>query len=224
MSYGINYGYVNPLNGREYLVHCNKMTLSGKGTIKVKPDMATINLGVETKGGNLQEVQAQNAQLSNNLISTLLNLGIKENDIQTYSYTITPEYDYVDGKQIFRGYRVVNNFKITVRDIGKVGTIIDAAVKSGANLAQNIEFGLSNGSAYYNQALNLAIEDAIKKAENIERRFNYMINKTPASIKEESIGQPIVMESAAFKVSGGTPVQSGLLEINASIAAVFCYR
>lgn len=228
MSYNVNYGYANPgyqgANMKEFCNPNSKMTLTGRGTIKVKPDIAIINLGVETKGNNLQDTQAENALISNQLINTILKEGVRENDIQTYSYIINPEYEYVNGKQIFKGYRVINNYRVTIREIDKVGNIIDAAVKSGANLAQNIEFSVSNGSIYYNQALNLAIEDAIKKAENIERRFNYKINKIPESIKEESYGQPIVMESTTLKAMPGTPVKSGLMEISAAVTAVFCYR
>lgn len=228
MAYNSIYANSNPgfqgASMRDICSQAKRMTLSGKGVVKAKPDVAFVNLGVESQGKNLQEVQQENAIIANRIVNTLIKLGINENNIQTFSYIINPEYDYIEGKQVFKGYRVIHNYKIALDNTESVGRIIDAAVGSGANIVGNIEFGITKGSIYYNQALNLAIEDAINKAENIERRFNYIINKVPYSIKEESYGQPIVMESTAFKAQSSTPVKSGLLDITAAVTVVFCYN
>ncbi|MEA4828272.1 MAG: SIMPL domain-containing protein, partial [Clostridium sp.] len=103
--------------------YSNSVKLNGKGTLKTKPDMAILTLGVITEGKELKTVQEENALKTNSLINRLKAMGINERDIQTQSYNVDIEYDYVDGKQVFRGYRVTNTIVVTIRDINKTGEI-----------------------------------------------------------------------------------------------------
>ncbi|MHC1683991.1 MAG: SIMPL domain-containing protein [Clostridiaceae bacterium] len=202
-----------------------KMNINGKGTVMVKPDIAVVDMGVVTENINLKTAQAENAAKATALYNTLIENGVLEKDIITESYTITPEYDYVEGKQIFRGYKVSNIFKVTMRDLSRVGEIIDAAVASGANIVNSIRFTSSNSEFYYRQALNIAIDEAIKKAKSIEKNLDIVVNKVPFSITEQSLGYAPVYEKALFNapISVTTPISSGEIEISASVNVVFIY-
>lgn len=203
----------------------NKMNINGKGSVMVKPDIAVVNIGVVTENKNLKTAQSENAAKSTDVYNTFIKNNVLEKDIMTESYTITPEYDYVEGKQIFRGYRVTNTFKVTIRDLSKVGEIIDDAVASGANVVNSIRFTSSNLDLYYRRALNIAIDDAIKKAESIERNLDIIVNKIPVSITEQSVGIVPLYERPLYSVSvdGTTPIKSGEIEISASVNVVFTY-
>ena len=214
--------YYPRTNENEY-----KMNLNGKASVMIEPDIATAILGVETQNKELKVAQEENAMKSTQVINALMKMGIADKDIKTESYTINPEYDYVEGKQIFRDYKVTHTFRVTIKDLQKFGEIIDAAVASGANMVTNINFTVSNPSVYYRQALNLAIEDAIKKAKGIEEKLEIVLNKVPISITEESQRYTPVDGKyfAAFSAAPAyhTPIKEGQIEINASVRAVFVY-
>ena len=214
---GLNYWRINMTD--------YKMNINGKGSVMIKPDIAVVSLGVTTENKDLKTAQTENAIKSTALYNTLINKNVLEKDIMTESYTITPEYDYVEGKQIFRGYRVTNTLKVTIRDLSKVGEIIDDAVASGANTVNSIRFTASNSEFYYREALNIAIDDAIKKAESIERNLNIIVNKVPFSIVEQSLGYAPVYERPLYNapVSITTPISGGEIEVSASVNVIFTY-
>ncbi|ERI89860.1 hypothetical protein HMPREF1982_04125 [Clostridiales bacterium oral taxon 876 str. F0540] len=203
----------------------SSLKLEGNSSIMVKPDIAAAFLGVITQNKNLADAQSENAEISNKVISSLLNLGIKDKDIKTENFSISPEYDYVDGKQIFRGYKVTNNLRITIRDISQVGTVIDTAVANGANTVYNVNFSLSNREEVYNRALSLAIKNAVDKALSVEKTLNIVVDKTPAEILEESSGAitPKTSLYALEAPASATNIKSGEIEVAAKVTAIFNY-
>ena len=92
------------------------------------PNRAIVVLGAITEGNALQLVQAENARITANIILSLQNLGIPKEKIQTNDYRIETQYDYVDGKQIFRGYKVTHLLQITTDRVEQTGVIVDTAV------------------------------------------------------------------------------------------------
>ncbi|MBF8982047.1 SIMPL domain-containing protein [Lutibacter sp. B2] len=201
------------------------MELEGRGSIKVQPDIAIVTLGVVTENKELKIAQEENAKDSTRMLDSLKKMGIKEDDIETEAYSIDLQYDYIEGQKIFRGYKVTHNFKITIRDLEKTGKIIDTAVSNGANVVKNIYFTLSNPSIYYRQALTLAIQDAIEKAEVIENKLQVIVNKTPTRISEERYDHiPLYKRPSLGSPDTTTPIKAGKVEIIANIKAVFAYK
>ncbi len=201
------------------------MTLNGAGIIRVQPDSAIVVLGVISESLELRIAQQENAEKVRNIIDTLLRTGIEERNIETESYSIIPQYDYVEGTQVFRGYRVTNNLKVTIRDMDRVGAVVDAAVASGANIVYTVNFAISNPSGIYKRALAQAIVDAINKAIIIERTLNIIVDKTPNTIEEESISTGIIRErDELFAPIATTPIVGGQIEVVARIKATFSYQ
>lgn len=202
-----------------------KMKVDGKGSIKVKPDTAIILLGVTTEDMQLKSAQEQNSIKVNEIINSLVKLGISSDNVETQSYTINPQYDYIEGKQVFRGYNVTHILKTTVQDMDKIGEVIDKAVSSGANTVNDINFIVSEPSIFYQQALTAAIDDALIKAKTIARRLNVIVSQVPIRIMEESYQcnihpQPFVLHAST---DATTPIQTGQAEITARIEAIFTY-
>ncbi len=201
------------------------MTLNGAGIIRVQPDIAIVVLGAISENMELRTAQQENAEKVRNIIDTLLRIGIEERNIETESYSVIPQYDYVEGAQVFRGYRVTNNLKVTIRDMDRVGAVVDAAVASGANVVYNVNFTISDPTRVYKMALSQAIVDAINKAITIERTLNIIVDKTPNTIEEESISTGIIRErDELFSPIATTPIVGGRIEVVARIKATFGYR
>ncbi len=200
------------------------MELQGEGVVLVEPDLAIIQLGVETTDMDLTKAQAENAKIMQSVLSTLMRMDIEEQDIQTESYTINKVYEYVDGKQIDKGYVVRNMLKITLKEIGKVGEVLDAAVASGANVVNGISFETEDPSLYYQKALNMALIDAEEKAISLGRQMRTQVYRVPLRIVEQSFTQ-VPYGTPLFARSGEaqTPIQTGQNQIIARITALFSY-
>jgi len=202
----------------------NTMNLNGKGTIQVKPNIAVVSLGVVTENMDLNIALKENTAKMNKVIASLKNMGIAEKDIKTQNYNIGLNYDYIEGKQVFKGYRVANILSVTIRDINAVGEVINTAVDNGANVVNNINFTVSNPSLYYREALNLAIKDSVEKAAVIEKSLSIVVNMTPVKILEETYGYSPVPTDGLLVKAAGPQFMPGETEITASIKATFNYK
>ena len=199
-----------------------RIKVIGTGRIQAAPDTAIITLGVVTEGQDLEKVQSENAEAATRVIKTILNSGVPRDNIRTTSYTIEPQYDYEDGKQIFKGYKVSNILSIEVTRLSEVGEIIDGAVNAGANIVQGVSFIIKNTEPYYNEALRLALRNAQSKALTLSQDMAIKIDRIPISIKEVQPSR--VYNSTNFlKVSEATPIMTGTIEITAEITAIFLY-
>ncbi|WFD09281.1 SIMPL domain-containing protein [Tepidibacter hydrothermalis] len=197
------------------------ISVVGTGSIQVPPDMATVTVGVVTQDKDLEKAQAENSKLSNNVIKGLNDIGIEDEDIQTINYSVRTNYDYINGKQKFRNYEVRHVLQVTVKDIDQVGEVYDVAIRNGANIEGGVTFGLSNEKYYYDKALDLAVKDSVKKANNIANSLNTKVNNIPSSIKETSFGQAQVYPKTYAATNGAPPIQSGLIEVSAQVNATF---
>lgn len=217
----MNYNY---FDSNLYMSKQSYMKINGVGTVKVVPDIVLVNLGVITENISLKSAQQENAMLSNAVINTLTEMGITKNEIRTASYNIEPIYDYIERKQVFKGYRVTNILSVTLKNIKIIGEVIDNATASGANRVYNINFTFTDPSIYYDQALTLAIKDAVEKALEIGNTLGVEIVETPLRIIEEDSEAPIFTNSMLKQSAPTTPIMPGQIDITARIEAIFAYK
>lgn len=210
-------------NGLHHKGHLIKVT--GEGEIAVQPDMATINLGVVTEGKELLTAQQQNSLNFTKIINSLLNLGIPKKDLQTFDYRIESDYDYDQGKQIFRGYKITHLLQIKIEDLSMIGKVVDTAVQNGANYVANVQFTVKNSEAVYQQALSSALINAIEKAKAIAATLSVTLVSTPILVVESGKDvHPLYNQPAAFvKGMASTQFEPGQLLIKANISADFRY-
>lgn len=200
------------------------MTVTGNASLSIEPDTVSIQLEVMTENRQLSQAQQENAQKMNQVIQSLLQLGIPKENIQTTEFRINPMYDYVDGKQLFRGYQVSNTITVQTKDINQAGKIIDTAVQNGVNQVSNIQFSVENKHAYYQQALRTAVQDAISKAESIAKTLNVNFDPIPIKIVEEVSGNPTTFKTyATMENSNSTPIEPGQINISATVKTQFLY-
>ena len=83
-----------------------EITVTGIGEVDAQPDYVQIQIEVRTEGKDASLAQQENAFIMNRVIGSLVALNIPREAIQTTAYTISPNYDYIEGKQVFRGYEV----------------------------------------------------------------------------------------------------------------------
>lgn len=201
------------------------LKVSGEGTIYVSPDQANITLGAITEGKILQQAQQENAMIISNIITAMTSLGIPKEKIQTVTYQIDIMYDYKDGVQIFRGYRVTHQLLVKTDNVEQAGKIVDTAVNQGANSVTNIEFTLAHPESYYNEALKIALHTAYVKAFTLTSQLSVHLNPVPYKIEEASqfATPPIPYATTLMAKAEATPIQSGQIAISATIIAHYLY-
>jgi len=202
------------------------VSAQGEGVVRAVPDTAYLTLGVETYNKEMLTAQSDNKEKMNGIIAELGKLGIREQDIQTNNYSIYPNYQWENDKNILTGYRVVNTVRIKVKNLSDAGRILDAAAAKGANLIEGIQFEVEDAGKLYEEALRLAVKNAEDKARTMTGCFG--INKlVPVSIIEKHQEYyPVAYENAKIMRAGDDtiPVSSGQLEVRAFVEVRFEYQ
>ncbi|MFC0559768.1 SIMPL domain-containing protein [Halalkalibacter alkalisediminis] len=196
----------------------------GEGTISATPDQVQMRLGVITQNESITIGQQENAEAIAAVIAAIQELNVQENQIQTVVYRIDPQYDYIEGVEVFRGYRIVHLLQITLDQVGIAGPVIDAAVNSGANSIASIQFTLEDPTTVYNQALAQAVDNARSKAATLARSLNVTLNPVPLEVKEVAKGLiPERYPTVLAAQTTPTPIQPGQLIYEVTIEVLFTY-
>jgi hypothetical protein len=215
----------------------NNSTLSVSGTAftKVKPDRVVISIGVETTNKTAKASLAANSELMNEIISSLRNLGVKENETSTSSFTISPNYNYTESRTILNitGFTVTNSIQIDSSTLANISSWIDAAVASGANSINSIDFRISNNKL--EDTKNMLIKDAIANAREKADIVSSELGLKVIGLKSITVGEfgyiqpPQPYMEKRFDAAGGaapatavtTPIIAGEQEVSVSESIVF---
>lgn len=204
---------------------CREMTITGTGEIMAQPDNVQIQIEVRTEGNEVTAAQQENALIMNRVIESLIALNIQREAMQTTIYSISPVYDYVEGRQLLRGYEVLNAISVTISDVRQAGSVIDTALQNGATGISSLQFSVDNIDDHYKKALHLALINAYDKAKVLANAMAVSLVLPPLEIIEEA---PIVTPSPfmAMRVSQeamNTPIEQGSVPITAVIKVRFQY-
>jgi uncharacterized protein YggE len=146
----------------------NGLTVSGRGEMRLVPNIATVTIGVRTTGTNVSEVVAANATQVASVMDALASLGIAAEDMQTANFNVyaNQSYDSVTGlPSEISSYSVENTVTVIARDLAKLGQLLDQAVSAGANSIWGVSFDVDDKSDAQNQARDLAVQNAIEQAK-----------------------------------------------------------
>jgi len=203
------------------------VVVAASGTTTVAPDQARISLGVVTNHKDLALAQSENNKNTQKVIDAIYSMGIDKNLIQTSNYNIYPQYDYnTRSTGILIGYQVRNEITIIVKDIDRVGTILDGAVQAGANNVNYVSFEKSDLDAAENEALVKAIARGHEKAQVIAGAANMSLGNL-LSISEgydTSIYRNIAnisLESAKGLGGDSVPINPGEIKVTATVTMVY---
>jgi uncharacterized protein YggE len=183
------------------------ISLTGIGTVKMAPDIVTISTGVESDAAVAKDALAKNTAAMTKVVAELKQSGIEAKDIQTTNFSVEPRYDSSDEDKAPKliGYHVTNSAFITVRDIAKLGEVLDKIVSLGANSIGGISFGVANREAVENEARKLAMADAIAKATLFAEAAGAELGEV-MSISEQGGFQPYFEKRAAAPMAAQAPV------------------
>lgn len=202
------------------------VTVSGEGIIAVKPDLARVTLGVEVSNPSASTAQQEAAAKMDSVIGQLKKLGIQEKDIQTVRFDLSPEYDQSSRTPVLKGYRVTNLVAVTVRDMSKVGGLLDSVVASEATRLHGIGFSVSDPAAAGSQGREEAMKSARSKAEHLAKLAGVSLG--PAVAIEEAVSAPPeaveIQQRGAVAAAPATPISPGTQEVRTVVRVTYSLR
>ncbi len=205
------------------------ITVTGSGIAFGAPDIATIQIGVQTRGVDPAQTVSDNSTRTAALIAAIKALGIAEKDLQTtnFSVNVQQDYDPQTGQPLETiHYQVDNTLNVTVRDTNKLGDVLSGAVEAGANTIYGVSFSVADPAALEGQARDLAVADARTRAEQLAAAAGVTLD-VPLTISEyASQSQPLyyardLAESAA---GAAVPVQTGQIQVNLQVSITYTIK
>ena len=200
--------------------------VTGEGSVSAVPNFAQVTLGVTSTGKNAGEAMAANAKAANALVSLIKSEGVAPADIQTAEMSISPMFSQASPGQTtaptITGYSVSNNVSVTLRDMPRLGSLLDKAVTAGANSIYGVGFGHNDPSALLDKARPLAVADARRKAEIYANAGGAGSDNSWCS-REEAGRQPPVAFSRVYAASAPTPtpIEAGEDKLTVTVTARF---
>lgn len=208
----------------------NTIAVSGNGQAFGRPDLATIQIGVQSNGPDLSQVLAQNNQRADAILAALKALGIEEKDLQTSNFSVNPQRDYdpATGRQKdTTTYYVDNALTVTVRDLSKLSAVLTGAIEAGANNVYGISFGVADPAALEAEARTQAMADARARAEQLAKAAGVTLGG-PITISESfNVAPPVPFafdRAAAAEVAASVPVAAGQLQVSIQVSVAYEIR
>lgn len=208
------------------------INVNGTGQVSLAPDVAYVYIGVQSQGETVADVLADNNGKAQSVTQALKELGVDEKDIQTSSFNIYPQQNYPqqpapDGSAgtPVTTYQVNNTVFVTVRDLSKLGQLLDVVVRSGANSINGITFDVLDKTAATTQARQLAIESARTQAEEIAKAAGVtLVDLQTMSAYSTSNPLPMFEGKGAAYDAASVPVSAGQLVIRVDVSAAYTIR
>ncbi|MBI3941670.1 MAG: SIMPL domain-containing protein [Chloroflexi bacterium] len=205
------------------------VSVSGVGQVKVQPDQAIVQLGVQNDAPTAGDAMSTNSKQMQALINALKTAGIPAKNIQTEVINLQPRYpDQQATKAItptITGYTAMNTVSVQVDNISVLGDLLDAAVKAGANRIQDIRLVVSNPAAQMDQARTEAMRDAQHKAQQLATLGNARLGPV-LTINESSRAPAPVTRAPVFAANESTtvPIEAGTQIIEVDVQVTWLLR
>lgn len=194
------------------------ITVTGTGTATLVPDRASMSFGVTTQARSAAAALGADSTAMTKVIAALEQAGIAKADLQTSSVSVSPQTN--DSGTTIVGYTASNTVTATVRDLGRLGGVIDAAVGAGANTVSGPDLTVADQGAAYRSALAAAVADARAKAQAIATAAGVTLGAI-TSVEESSASAPIPFAASAGKATDSTTVEPGTQQLTATVQVTF---
>ena len=201
------------------------VSVTGTGRVAADPDIAQVSTGVVVEGETAKDALARNSTIMAKLIDGLKAFGVAAKDIQTSSINVEPRYAQAkDGKPAtISGYRVVNQVRLTVRDVKRLGEILDGAIALGANQMGGVSFDVTNPEALLDDARREAIASARRRAELYAAAAGVQLGEV-LRIAEEAGDTARPMPMARAAMAGAVPIEPGTRTLTVEVHVTYALR
>ncbi|MEX2465160.1 MAG: SIMPL domain-containing protein [Gaiellaceae bacterium] len=196
------------------------ITVVGSGSARTVPDVADWSFGVQSDADTASAALNAASEATRRIVDALRDAGIDKDDVQTEQVSLYPRTTD-DGRAVI-GYTASSTVHATIRDLGKAGSVIDAAVGAGANQIYGPTLRVSDSRAQYRAAVDAAFDDAKARAEALAAKAGVTLGG-PIAIVESGGAPPVFAEGErlAADAAQGVPIEPGTQEIGATLTVTF---
>lgn len=203
------------------------MNVNGTGMVMLTPDIAYINIGVHTEMATAAEAVSSNTTQTQQVVDAIKKMGVDAKDIRTTNFSIysNTQNDPQTGAKLGTTYVVDNTVYVTVRKLDKLGDLLDATVKAGANSINSIQFDVQDKSAAIKQARDEAVKDARAQAQELATASGVSLGDLQNVSFYDSV--PSSITDAYGKGGGGNamaapvPISAGQLTITVTVSMTY---
>lgn len=212
-------GYAVPADG-------TLLSISAQAESKRVPDVATMSTGVVTQAADANTAMRQNAQQMAKVVAAIKAAGVAERDIQTSGISLNPQYRYAENQPpTITGYQASNTVNLKVRDIAKLGNVLDSLVAQGANQVNGPSFEVDKPDQAYDEARLAALKKAEARARTYADAMGMRVRRI-VSISEGGGFQPPMpvmrqMAMDSMQAAKETSVSPGETTLGANLDVVF---
>jgi uncharacterized protein YggE len=203
-----------------------RVVVSGDAVVQSQPDTAILSIAVVTQNASASEAQAENASKTDAVIRAIKSAAGAGAEVKTGGYSLQPQYNYKDGQApVITGYIARNSVSVTTGALDRVGAILDAASRAGANTIDGLSFTLRRDEGARSTALANATREAMRKARVIADALGGRVIRI-VEVQEAGTVRPIpVYEGGtagrlAMTTQTATPIEPGSLEVRAEVQLV----
>lgn len=198
------------------------VVVGAKASVSVVPDRAEIGVGVESRARTATQAAADNARVQATVLQALRRQGVSIGDLQTRSVHVMPEFEYPreGGRPTLTGYVARNDVNVTLRDLSKVGAVLDAALAAGSTQISGPHFSITNPDSARREALDAAVRKAMADAQVMARAAGVQVGRvleiSQLLADSPNLGRPQVLMRTSMEAVP-TPVEAGVILVEASI-------
>jgi uncharacterized protein YggE len=204
------------------------LNVSGSGTVYLTPDIANIYIGVHTEDPAIATAVSNNNTQTQALVDALKNAGVDVKDIQTSNFSVytSQSYDKLTGQPTGSDYAVDNTVYITVRDLSKLGNLLNTAVAAGANNINSITFDVADKTAGMAQARQKAMENASSLATELAQTAGVKLGEI------QNVSYSDISPMPYYGMGGGgaaapnvsVPIQPGQTQISVTVSVTYTIK
>ncbi len=197
-----------------------EISVTATGQVEVAPDVASIQVAVESMEKTAREALEKNSQRMRKILAGLKTNGIAEKDIRTDRFDIRPLYDRLKkGRQpVLTAYQVTNQIGVVARDIAKLGALIDQLVSLGASNVNSITFEVSDAEKHLDDARRDAIAKAYQRAKLYAAAAGARVGDVLRIREGEGNSGPSpIIQRHRMMAKAATPIAPGRVELQVTV-------
>ncbi len=200
-----------------------RVMVTGDSIVQAQPDTAILTVSVVTQGRNALQAQQENANRSDAMVRAMKSAAGAGAEVKTSGYSLQPIRVYKEGQPpLITGYEARNSVMVTLPDLTKVGSVIDATAQAGANDVAGLSFTLKKDRPARDQALAEATREALSKAQVIATALGGRVTRV-VEVQEEGVNRPRPIyegQLQMMKTTAATPIEVGTLDITSHVQLV----
>ena len=214
------------------------VTVLGTGSVKVRPDTATVQIGISVQQENLRGALDEANATMTRIIDALTALGIDDEDIQTANFNVYAVRDYNKQQESATqlpplvGYNVTNQVSVTIHNLvwkqglpsDQVGQVIEDSIGAGANDIYGVSFSVEDTKDAEREARRMAVENAGERAAELADAAGKSVGEVIAiseGVTFTPIGFTAMADNGQRAGAGGAPIMGGTIEIMVDVSVTY---